>query len=147
MLSRTSEYALRATVFLAQHSEEGPVPGRRIADAVNIPPKYLLNILRELVRSGVLSASPGKNGGFHTARDPKEIRLEEVLHPFESVAAPPSRCPFGNAVCSDDDPCAGHDRWKRVKCEYECFLAETSLHDVSIRRSSVSAYSQIQGLQ
>ena len=133
MLSRTSEYALRAAVFLAQRSNDGAVPGRRIGGEVNVPPKYILSVLRELVRAGVLHASPGKCGGFQLARDPKEIRLADVLNPFESVAASPGRCPFGNAVCSDEDPCAGHDRWKRVKVAYEHFLAETSLYDVSIR--------------
>jgi len=138
MLSRTSEYALRAAVFLAQQFGRGLVPGRQIANELNVPPKYILSVLRELVRSGVLQASPGKSGGFQIAHDPKDIRLEDVLHPFESVSASPSRCPFGNAVCSDDDPCAGHERWKRVKCEYECFLAETSLYDVSIRQNNVN---------
>ncbi|GJM25626.1 MAG: hypothetical protein DHS20C16_20410 [Phycisphaerae bacterium] len=142
MLSRTSEYALRAAVFLAQQPVGEPVPGRRIADELCVPPKYLQNILRELVRVRVLLASPGKGGGFRAARDPKDIRLKEVLSPFESVAASPSRCPFGNAVCSDDDPCAGHDRWKRVKWEYEYFLADTTLHDVSNRRSNIKIRGQ-----
>ncbi len=145
MISLTSEYALRAAVFLAQHGHDGPVPGRQIAKEVGVPPKYLLNILRELVRSDVLQASPGKSGGFRTARDPKDIRLEEVLGPFESVVASPSRCPFGNAVCSDNDPCAGHERWKRVKREYECFLAETTLFDVSVREGKQINCSQLQG--
>ena len=135
MLSRTSEYALRAAVYLAQQPLGEPIPGRRISDELSVPPKYLQSILRELVRSRVLSASPGKGGGFCTTRDPKDIPLKEVLSPFESVAASPNRCPFGNAVCSDDDPCAGHERWKRVQLEYERFLVETSLYDVSSRRS------------
>lgn len=134
MLSLTNEYALRAAVYLAQHAADGPVPGHRIAEALEIPPKYLASILRNLVRVGVLKASPGKSGGFRLARDPKDVRLCEVLAPFEGGPAGYRGCPFGNAVCSDDDPCSGHQRWKRVKREFDRFLMDTSVHDVSIQQ-------------
>jgi len=137
MLSLTNEYALRSAVYLAQHEAAQPIPGHRIAEALGIPSKYLSVILRDLVRVGVLQASPGKSGGFRLARDAKRIRLCEVLAPFETVLAGHRACPFGNAVCSDDDPCSGHDRWKRVKREFEHFLLDTSIHDVSVQRNTV----------
>jgi len=134
MLSLTNEYALRAAVYLAQHGPTGPVPAHRIAEQLGIPPKYLCSILRNLVRVGVLRASPGKSGGFRMVRSPKEVRLYEVLAPFEAGGAGHVGCPFGNAVCSDHDPCSGHDRWRRVKREFERFLMDTSVYDVSIQQ-------------
>jgi Rrf2 family protein len=136
MLSLTNEYALQAAVYLAQHHADGPVPGRQIASDLHIPPKYLSTILHDLVRVGVLHAAPGRSGGFRLARSPKEVRLCDVLSPFESVLAGHRSCPFGNAVCSDQDPCSGHERWKRVKREFERFLLETSVHDVSVKRGA-----------
>ena len=68
MLSLTNEYALRSAVYLAQHEAAQPIPGHRIAEALGIPSKYLSVILRDLVRVGVLQASPGKSGGFRLAR-------------------------------------------------------------------------------
>ncbi|RJP36233.1 MAG: Rrf2 family transcriptional regulator [Phycisphaerales bacterium] len=136
MLSRTSEYALRAMVYLAQQAQDGPVPGRQIARDTGIPAKYLSAILSDLVRAGVLTSAPGKKGGFAMARPPDRIKLKSVLDPFESTLGPVRPCPFGNTTCNDRDPCAGHDRWKQVKDAYTRFLAETTLYEVSVQRAA-----------
>ncbi len=126
---------MRAAVYLARHRDDGPAPGRRIAADLNIPPKYLSSILRELVRAGVLEASPGKTGGFRMVRRPEEVRLSDVLTPFESASSTRNTCPFGNHECSDRNPCDGHTRWKRVKEEYRRFLEETTVRDVAMPAS------------
>jgi Rrf2 family protein len=145
MLSRTSEYALRAVVYLAQHVDVWPIPGRRIADELDIPRKYLSSILADLVRAGVLEATPGKSGGFRMVRPPERVRLLEVLAPFESVLTDRRACPFGNAVCSDDHPCAGHSRWRVVRQAYEDFLQESSVYDVSAPRNGRRSTSRKKG--
>ncbi len=134
MLSLTGEYALRAMVYLTAHAEDWPIPGRRVAEGAGIPRKYLSAILRDLVRAGILASSPGPGGGFRMARSPKDIRLFEVLAPFEPILGNRRPCPFGKEECSDDDPCPGHDRWQRVKETYSQFLQETSVFDVSVKR-------------
>ena len=145
MLSRTSEYALRAVVHLAQHVDAWPIPGRRIAEELDIPRNYLSSILADLVRAGVLEAAPGKRGGFRMVRPPERVRLLDVLAPFEPVLIDRRACPFGNAICSDDRPCAGHDRWKRVKEAYEHFLHETSVYDVSVSQNGRRSKSRTRG--
>lgn len=131
MLSLTGEYALRAMVYLARHQQEGPIPGHRIAAELDIPRKYLSTILGDLVRTGVLQASPGRTGGFRFARNPASVRLADVVGPFEQAKGARNQCPFGNATCSDVEPCAGHDPWSHVKRAYERFLEETTILDVS----------------
>ena len=131
MISRTSEYALRATIHLARHVDDWPIAGRKIAKETGIPRNYLAAILGDLVRAGVLESSPGTGGGFRLARPAKEIRLWEVLAPFEPILANHRPCPFGKDVCSDDDPCDGHDQWKRVRETYERFLEKNSIYDIA----------------
>ncbi len=131
MISRTSEYALQAVIHLARHVDDWPIPGRKIAEETDIPRKYLSAVLGDLVRAGVLESSPGAGGGFRLARSSKEIRLSKVLAPFEPVLANRRPCPFGQEACSDDDPCAGHDEWKRVRETYERFLEKNSIYDVA----------------
>jgi DNA-binding IscR family transcriptional regulator len=63
------------------------------------------------------------------------VALHDILKPFESILGPSRPCPFGNKVCGDDDPCAGHERWKHVKEVYTQFLHETTIHDVSTRHA------------
>lgn len=138
MLSRTSEYALRAMVCLAQHVDEWPVPGPRIAQETGIPRKYLSNILGHLVRAGVLVGAPGVGGGFRMVRPPQEVLLHEVLMPFEPALGQTRPCPFGNEICGETNPCAGHESWKRVREVYGQFLRTTSIHDVSVGRNGAS---------
>ena len=134
MLTRTSEYALQAMIYLARHLDDFPVAGRKIAKDADISPKYLSAVLGDLVRAGVLSSSPGAGGGFRLSRSPKQIKLSVVLAPFEPILANRRPCPFGQDTCSDSDPCTGHEEWKRVRETYSRFLEETSVHDVAFER-------------
>ncbi len=132
MLSRTGEYALRAMIHLAQHSDDWPIPGKQIAAATGIPAKYLAKVLGDLVRVGILSSARGKCGGFRMSRSSKTVRLLDVLTPFEHFAV--QRCPFGNRQCSDEHPCLAHDQWKKVIAAEQDFLRKTSVYDVSMRK-------------
>ncbi len=131
MLSLTSEYALRAMVYLARHADDWPIPGRRIAQEAGIPSKYLSSVLGDLVRAGILAASPGRRGGFRMVRAPETVPLYDILVLFESTLKSRRPCPFGNAVCSDENPCGGHDQWKRVQQAFSLFLRDTSVRDVA----------------
>lgn len=133
MISLTGEYALRALIYLAQHADEWPVPGRTIAKETKIPRKYLSSILGDLVRAGVLDSTPGPGGGFSMVRTPKETMLIEVLAPFEPSLGTQRSCPFGNTMCGGDDPCTGHEHWKEVQEAYSRFLEETSVHGVAFK--------------
>lgn len=134
MFSQTSEYALRAMIYLAQHVDDWPIAGRKIAEETSIPRKYLSAILGDLVRAGILQSYRGSGGGFRMARAAKDIRLSEVFAPFEPILATRRPCPFGKPECSDHDLCAGHERWQRMRETYSRYLETTSVFDVTFHR-------------
>jgi len=144
MLSLTSEYALRALIYLTRHEEDWPIPGWQVADVAHIPPKYLSKILGDLVRFGVLSSSPGKRGGFRLNRPAKRTKLFEILAPFESFER--SRCPFGNGECSDDQPCNVHKKWKGVIEAEQRFLQKTSLYEIARELKSPTKTKKAKGM-
>lgn len=131
MLSLTSEYALRAMVFLVKQERGLPLSGGRISSGTGVPRKYLSTILADLVRAGVLTASPGRSGGFRLAREPEKILLREVVEAFEPLLWKRRPCPFGNEICDDIAPCGGHEHWKKVRDAFSEFLDGTTLLDVS----------------
>ncbi|MFQ5494613.1 MAG: RrF2 family transcriptional regulator [Phycisphaerae bacterium] len=131
MLSRTSQYALRAMIYLAQHAGDHPIPGPKIAREAQVPSKYLSKVLGDLVRAGVLTSSPGKTGGFRLVQLARATSLLDVVSPFEQFSNRP--CPFGNIECSDRNPCVAHDRWKRAVEGVQGFLRRTSVQEVSAR--------------
>lgn len=132
MFTKTSEYALRAMIWIAQQGPGATVPGPKLAESTGVPRKYLSAIMGTLVRGGLLEATPGRNGGFSLARAANQIRLVDVTSPFEPVLSRKrSMCPFGNQECSDEAPCGAHHRWKRIKSAYLVFLENTTLRDVA----------------
>ncbi len=133
MLNLTSEYALRAMIHLARHEQDWPLAARQIAEAADIPPKYLSKVLGDLVREGVLESSRGVGGGFRMALPPKQTSLLDVLRPFERFEK--RRCPFGNKECGDENPCLAHDGWKKVLEAQHSFLVRSSVYDVAVSRA------------
>ena len=130
----TSEYALRALIHVAHNSHKGPVLAREIADDTGIPGNYLSKILRELVRAGILDSTRGIGGGFRLLRPTSELRLADILGPFEN-SLQKDRCPFGNKECSDDHPCPAHDHWRPLREAYIHFMDRTTLEQVAVREA------------
>ena len=135
MFSRTAQYALRAMIFLARNTDQRPVSGPRIAVSAEIPRKYLSAILADLVRAGLLEGTRGKCGGFQMTQAAIMIRLADVVAPIEPINKDRKNCPFGNAMCSDSEPCAAHGQWKKVKAAATRFLEDTTLKTVAFKRS------------
>lgn len=134
MLSKTGEYALRAMIYLAQHTDDWPISGARIAAQTRIPAKYLSKIMGDLVRAGVLESARGLGGGFRMSRPPHTVKLFDVLEPFETILSDAKACPFSYQRCSDHNPCLGHDAWRTVRETFERFLRDTSLLEVAVKQ-------------
>ena len=82
-LSRTVAYAVRATIQLAQHPSDTPVPCSKLASEGNMPERFLLQIMRSLVRHGILRSKRGIAGGYALTRPPEEISLLDVIEAIE----------------------------------------------------------------
>ena len=85
-VSAKVDYALRAALELAA-AGEGPTKGERIAQAQDIPLKFLENILLELRHGGLVQSQRGADGGYWLARPPEEIKLADVIRAVEGPLA------------------------------------------------------------
>ncbi|MDR3685255.1 MAG: Rrf2 family transcriptional regulator [Geothrix sp.] len=85
MISKTSEYALRAMVFLAEHPASSS-PLLTIAAATQVPSGYLSKVLQQLVRAGLLTSQRGLGGGFSLARPASELSVYEVVQAVDPVS-------------------------------------------------------------
>jgi Rrf2 family protein len=82
-LSRTVAYAVRATLQLAKSESTTPVPCSRLAAEGEMPERFLLQILRNLVTHGILRSTRGVDGGYSLTRSPTEVSLLEVIEAIE----------------------------------------------------------------
>lgn len=130
MLSHTSEYALRAVLYLADEAEEAPVRVDDVATALEVPRNYLSKILHVLAREGLLRSVRGPHGGFQLGVPPEQTKLSDVIAPFEpEVVGKERRCLLGRSGCSDLDPCPLHDRWMELSSQVREFFDGTTVAD------------------
>ena len=79
MLSQRTRYTIRALLHLADRFGEGPVQLSEIAEAQNIPPKFLTVMLSQMSREGLISSRRGRDGGYWLARPPEQISYGEIV--------------------------------------------------------------------
>ena len=131
ILSQTAMYALRATLYLAEHSDDQPVRVDDIAAALDVPRNYLSKILHSLARGGLLHSARGPGGGFSLAKPPGDTALIEVVAHFDDLDD--ARCLLGRPECRDDDPCAAHGQWKQVAAAVHAFFRNTTVAEIARR--------------
>lgn len=79
-LSAKTEYACIAMLELAICYDAGePVRIRNIADAHDIPARFLVQILLQLKGAGLVNSTRGASGGYQLAKSPERISLGEVM--------------------------------------------------------------------
>jgi Rrf2 family protein len=79
MLSKKTQYALKALGYLAGKYGEGPVLISDISKKKKIPIKFLETILLELKQAGVLESKKGKGGGYYLVQSPKKTTLAQAI--------------------------------------------------------------------
>ncbi|MBW8885624.1 MAG: Rrf2 family transcriptional regulator [Planctomycetia bacterium] len=98
-LYRTVSYAVRATLQLAQLSQQGPVPCSKLAADGKMPERFLLQILRNLVTHGILRSTRGVDGGYALVKPADQISLLEVIEAIEGPYDSPLE--FGDGLSED----------------------------------------------
>lgn len=82
-LTRRADYAIRAVLALARSTDDGPLSARRIAAEQRIPPGFLPQVMRDLVRAGVVEGTTGRTGGYRLARAAGDVTLLDIVEAVE----------------------------------------------------------------
>lgn len=61
-----------------------------IAEAQNVPPRFLENILLQLKQAGIVDSLRGREGGYALARTPDQVTVGDVLRAIEGPMFPVS---------------------------------------------------------
>ncbi len=116
MFSKATEYALRATIYIAKNSrEEKKIGIDEIAKAIDSPQSFTAKILQALTRDGnLVSSVRGPNGGFFLTEDAKKLPVCSVLQAMgeDDIL---EKCVLGLKKCSEVQPCPMHAQYKIIK--------------------------------
>ena len=127
MFSKATEYALRATIFLAQKSsEENKLGIAEISLAIDSPKSFTAKILQLLTKDNkVVSSVRGPNGGFFLSEKAKNLPARSILLAMgeEDML---EKCVMGLKLCSENEPCPMHAQYKLIKKQLiELFTSKT----------------------
>ncbi len=130
VLSRTSQYAVQALIYIATQPKGEPVLNRDIAARLKVPSAYLAKILQTLSKQGLLDSFRGRLGGFRLKEGMHLTNLLQVLMITEGPQFTES-CVLGLKVCADETACPLHYEWGPAKKKIISMLAHATLEDLA----------------
>lgn len=130
ILSRTSQYAVQALIFIATRPPGEPVLNRDIAEHLNVPPAYLAKIMQSLCKGNLLYSFRGRLGGFCLREGMEKTDLMQILTLTEGMGFTQD-CVLGLKVCSDETACPMHFKWKPIKDKVVSLLQEQTLEKLA----------------
>lgn len=126
-LNQATDYAFRLVLHLAGMPTGEIVNGQTISDQQNIPPRFLLKIVRFLTQAGLVKSYRGVDGGFTLARKPEEITLADVIIAMEGPISI-HKCLADKDSCSKQCAkiCPVHAALAGIQSELEASLSKVS---------------------
>lgn len=127
MFSKATEYALRATIYIAQKSsEENKLSIQEIALAIDSPKSFTAKILQSLTKnSKVISSTPGPHGGFYISAKARKFPTKCILEAMGEEAIL-DKCVMGLKQCSEAQPCPMHAQYKGIRNQLnKLFVSKT----------------------
>ena len=131
LISTKGRYALRVLVDMAEHTGEGYIPLKEVAQRQEISEKYLESIVKELVKHEVLSGVRGKGGGYRLRRPPEQINVGDILNYMEGTLAPVACLEQGAAPCERAPVCRTLEFWRGLDKAIRDYSAGYTLADLT----------------
>ena len=107
-LTHRGSYAIRAVLTLARADRDEVVPARRIAKEMDIPVRFLPQVLGDLSRAGIVEARLGRAGGYRLSKAASRISLLDIIEASEGDARRQT-CVLSGNPCDGAEPCDVHE--------------------------------------
>ena len=133
MFSKTCEYGIRATIYIASESFQNRRVGlKMIAENINSPIAFTAKILQTLSRENIIHSAKGVGGGFEIPKDKiAKIKLAQIVMALDGNQVFVG-CGLGLSQCSEEHPCPVHDKFKFIKQELVFMLENTTLEEMAL---------------
>jgi Rrf2 family protein len=114
IITRATEYAIRAVLYMAKQPPGQTVLKKDICRAQGVTPAFLTKILQPLIKNGIVGSQRGVSGGFYLAVDPAKITLLDVIEAEEGTPHL-NICLENDGVCGRDRTCPVHQVWREAR--------------------------------
>lgn len=129
MLSKSCEYGLRATLYLANLNRDGYVSIGAISEELDISFPFLTKIFQKLNDADLLDSRRGPKGGVALTQSPTEIALYDIVVAIDGDELF-EECVLGLPGCGDAEPCPLHEQWADQRDRIEATFRNTTLAEL-----------------
>lgn len=136
-ISTKGRYALRMLIDLAEHSNDGFISLKDIADRQGVSKKYLEQIVPILNRSDILQTNRGFQGGYKLAQSPGKYTIGTILRLTEGGLAPVACLEQTPIRCERSSVCATLPIWQGLNKVINDYLDNITLQDVLDRQKEL----------
>jgi Rrf2 family protein len=133
-ISQKLEYAMRAMIELALRRDGSLVPAREIANAQQIPLRFLEQQLGALHKAGLVESFRGAGGGCRLATDPDRITVAQIADAIEGQLYPMFCLEPTDHTCFADSRCGLQGFWGEVARAIQRVFEETTVADLLSRQ-------------
>jgi Rrf2 family protein len=131
-ISTRTEYGIRVLLTLARTDDDACLSLTEIAKREKLPHAYLEQLVGDLRRAGLVTATRGQSGGYRLARPAAEIAMTDAVRALDG---PLLEMPCAGAAdlehCDRPQPCSVHDIFQRVYESLHQSLGATNLADMA----------------
>ena len=141
MFSKACEYAIKATIYIAQQSNENRrVNVKEVSRQVDAPEAFTAKILQQLCRENILTSNRGKMGGFvFESEIQQKVKIYDVVKIMDGDALF-TNCGLGLHKCSSENPCPVHDDFKEVRNALLEMVQKYSFYDLALKTTTGLAW-------
>ena len=125
IITRATEYAIRAILYMSRQPAGEIVYKKDICKAQEITPAFLTKILQPLIKDGIVGSQRGVGGGFYLAKEPAEITLLDIIKSQEGPVYL-NQCLIEAGACEREFFCPVHGAWAEIR---EDFMKTLSRYD------------------
>lgn len=132
--SSTEEYGIRCLIRIAKFHEAGKsftIP--EISKAERISQHNAAKILRQLRLGGFLDSERGQTGGYSLAKEPEEIKIDEVMNALGGRLFDESFCQSHSGmadICTHSIDCSVRSLWKVIQDAVDTVVKDMTLKDL-----------------
>lgn len=130
-LSTRGHYGLKAMFDLALHYGQGPIPLKNVAERQELSEHYLEQLIAGLRKAGLVKSVRGAQGGYTLAKEPKDIKVGDIVRVLEGSVAPVDCVNEEDpSSCSRFDLCITKNVWEKVRDSINEVLDSITLADM-----------------
>ena len=130
-LNRQTDYGIVLLTHMAASADASPQPAPTLAAETHLPLPMVSQILKLLVRAGLLVSQRGAKGGYALARRPASISVAELITTLEGPIAMTDCADEAPNICEHESVCCARGHWQRINETVRVALEGLTLADMA----------------